>query len=309
MNTLVNTEKLIVKQKFDALEALANAAANAVDMDALGNLGEVANKYQVLTNDGGDKFRVVEQSDYCGLTGRCCCNPNHALKLHVYAPDEVSHTDAVMVFDRPCKCGQCCSCCDICRQEMTAYDGEGGQVGYVKQPLFGGGFAPKLEVMEREGEEPYATIESDAMCCIAGLCCDHNFVVKDDEGNEIGRVVKQKPSSFQELAVELASDADVFAIDFKRDLDVRKKATMFGALYLIDYMFFENEGEGKVDLVNQQCSFKCCDLYCCGCILPCHCNCGGGGGDDDDDDDGDDGDGGDGGDDDGSWGGDDAEDE
>mmetsp|Transcript_27968 Transcript_27968/g.45400 ORF Transcript_27968/g.45400 Transcript_27968/m.45400 type:complete len:331 (-) Transcript_27968:85-1077(-) len=80
---------------------------------------------------------------------------------------------------------------------------------------------------------------------------------------------------------------------------------MFGALYLIDYMFFENEGEGKVDLVNQECSFKCCDLYCCGCILPCHCNCGGGGGDDDGFDGGEGGDDGDDGDDDGAWGGDD----
>ena len=105
--------------------------------------------------------------------------------------------------------------------------------------------------------------------------------MKDPTGNEIGRIVKQKPSNFQELATELASDADVFAIEFQKDLAVDKKATLFGALYLIDYMFFENEGEGKVDLVNQQCSFKCCDLYCCGCTCPCHCSCGGGGGDED----------------------------
>jgi len=89
-----------------------------------------------------DKFRVVEQSDYCGLTGRCCCHPNHKLSLHVYAP-EVSHREEVMVFDRPCKCGQCCACCNICRQEMIAYDGPpskvGGrsQVGYIKQPFLG----------------------------------------------------------------------------------------------------------------------------------------------------------------------------
>lgn len=163
METLEDTEKLIVKQKFEAIEALANAAANAIDMDALGSLGEVANKYEVLTHDGVDRYRVVEQSDYCGLTGRCCCNPNHELKLHVYAP-EVSPKDEIMVFDRPCKCGQCCACCDICRQEMIAYDGTGGQVGYIKQPFLGGGFAPKLEVMDRDGEEPYATSESLKIC-------------------------------------------------------------------------------------------------------------------------------------------------
>ncbi|KAL7527508.1 hypothetical protein ACHAWF_002204 [Thalassiosira exigua] len=278
-NLLETTEKLIVKQKFEPLEAMANAAANALDMDALGNLGEVANTYAVYTNDGGDKFRVVEQSDYCGLTGRCCCNPNHELKLHVYAPG-ISDKDEVMTFDRPCKCGQCCACCNICQQEMTAYDGVGGQMGYIRQPFLGGGFSPKLQVMDREGDDdPYATIESTATCCIAGLCCDHTFVVKDSEGNEIGRIVKQKPSDFQQLAVEIVSDSDVFAIEFERNLDIRRKATLFGALYLIDYMFFENEGQGKIDVVNQECAFKCCDCYCCGCVCPCNCRCGGGGGD------------------------------
>ena len=127
-----------------------------------------------------------------------------------------------------------------------------------------------------------SSVESNSTCCIAGLCCDHTFTIKDAEGNEVGKIVKQKPDSFEKLAVEMVSDADVFAIEFNKDLDTNKKATLFGALYLIDYMFFENEGEGNVDLVNQKFSFKCCDLYCCGCTCPCNCSCGGGGGGDGD---------------------------
>lgn len=119
------------------------------------------------------------------------------------------------------------------------------------------------------------SVESDATCCIAGMCCDHTFRIKDHDGNEIGKIVKQKPSSFQEVATELASDSDVFAIEFNKDLDVNKKATLFGALYLIDYMFFENEGEANVDVVNQKVSYKLCDLYCCGCTCPCKISCGG----------------------------------
>ena len=110
------------------------------------------------------------------------------------------------------------------------------------------------------------------------------FMAEDAQGNEIGKIVKQKPDGLGEFAKEIVSDADIFAIEFKKDLDVKKKATLFGALHLIDYMFFENEGEANVDLVNQQCSFKCCDLYCCGCVCPCNCHCGGGGGDGDGDD-------------------------
>lgn len=160
---------------------------------------------------------------------------------------------------------------------MIAYDGNSQhQIGYIKQPFLGGGLAPTLQVMEREGEEPYATIQADAVCCIAGLCCDHTFVVRDAAGGTIGKIVKMKPSSLGQFSQELVSDADVFSIEFQnRDLDVNKKATLFGALHLIDYMFFENEGQGSVDLVNSRGSYKLCDFYCCGCVLPCACTCGG----------------------------------
>ena len=285
MESLHDTKKLVIKQQFEAIEALANAGANAVGMGALGALGEIANKYDVFTDDGGDKFRVIESSDYCGFTGCCptgrvCCRPNHKLQLHVYNPGEDNGKEA-MWFDRPCKCGQCCSLCDICRQEMTVYNGsgEGQPVGYIKQPLLGGGLSPTLEVMDRngEGEEPVATIKANAVCCIGGLCCDHTFEVLDKNGKKIGRIIKTKPSDLGQFAKEMVSDADVFALEFDdQNLDVKMKANMFAALHLIDYMFFENEGELNIDVINKAISFKCCDLYCCGCTCPCACNCGGG---------------------------------
>ena len=49
------------------------------------------------------------------------------------------------------------------------------------------------------------------------------------------------------------TDADNFGISFPMDLDVRVKATLLGALFLIDFMFFEkannqeNDGIGMLD--------------------------------------------------------------
>lgn len=184
-----------------------------------------------------------------------------------------------MLFDRPCKCGSCCAVADICRQEMTVFEGPesaGNKIAYIKQPFLGGGLSPTLEVMDREDGEHLATIKANAVCCIAGICCDHTFEVTDAQGNPLGKIVKTKPSGLGEMAKEMVSDADVFAMEFaKKDTDVKTKASMFAALHLIDYMFFENEGELNIDAVNQSCSFKCCDLYCCGCVCPCACSCGG----------------------------------
>jgi len=164
---------------------------------------------------------------------------------------------------------------------MIIMDGNSSEIGYVQQPFLGGGFSPTLQVMDRKGdEEPIATIKANAVCCIAGLFCDHTFEIEDASGQNIGKIVKTKPSSLGELAKELTSDADVFAIEFNKDVEPNRKASLFGALHLIDYMFFENEGEVNLDIANGQLSFKCCDCYCLGCVCPCSCTLGGGGGGD-----------------------------
>lgn len=288
---LEDTTRLIIKQEIEHMEAAVQAAANAVNLDALGAFGETANKYDIYTNDGGKKFRVIETSDYCGCTGRVCCRPNHALKLHVYLP-EIDREHGVMHMDRPCKCGQCCACARCCRQEMRVYEGEGHpeseedpakMIGYIQQPVGGGIFSPQLNVMNREGGEPIATIQSNATCCIAGMCCDHTFTIKDPvTGRKMGKIVKEKPEGLQQVAKELATDADNFTMYVNQDMHPKTKGTMLAALHLIDYMFFENEGDANCDVVNKKCKFKCCDLYCFGCVCPCNCNCDCCGGDDGD---------------------------
>jgi hypothetical protein len=69
-SSLADTERLIIQQEVELLDAGANAAANAVGMDGLGALGEQANKYDIFTDTGGKKFRVIETSEYCGFTGK-----------------------------------------------------------------------------------------------------------------------------------------------------------------------------------------------------------------------------------------------
>mmetsp|Transcript_26018 Transcript_26018/g.29110 ORF Transcript_26018/g.29110 Transcript_26018/m.29110 type:complete len:317 (+) Transcript_26018:158-1108(+) len=296
---LEDTSRLIIKQEVELMEAAVQAAANAINMSALGAFGETANKYDVFTNDGGKKFRVIETSEYCGCncTNRVCCRPNHALKLHVYLP-EIDTEHGVMHMDRPCKWGRCCcACCRCCRQEMSVYEGEGHPeseedptklIGFIQQPVLGGIFSPKLDVMNRDGEgsEPIATIQAEAVCCIAGICCDHTFTIRDPSGKKLGKIVKEKPDGLAQIAKELATDADNFTMHVPPTMNPKDKGVMLAALHLIDYMFFENEGDFACDVVNMKCQFKCCDLYCCGSICPCSCKCdccGGDGGDDDGD--------------------------
>ena len=61
------------------------------------------------------------------------------------------------------------------------------------------------------------------------------------DGEEIGKVAKQ----FSGVARELITDADNFSVSFPLDLDVKIKAVLFGAVFLIDMMFFEDTNDGS----------------------------------------------------------------
>ena len=63
------------------------------------------------------------------------------------------------------------------------------------------------------------------------------FNVKVD-GREIGKITKK----WSGLMKEAFSDADNVAITFPADLDVRAKALLLGAVFLIDFVHFENSG-------------------------------------------------------------------
>ena len=64
-----------------------------------------------------------------------------------------------------------------------------------------------------------------------------------------------------------------FAVLARRRPTGPAQALMIGALLLLDYMFFEDEGACQFQPWRCVCKFKCCDCYCLGCIFPCSCNC------------------------------------
>ena len=80
--------------------------------------------------------------------------------------------------------------------------------------------------------------------CTWSLCGDVSFdVLSADGGEKVGKITKQ----WTGLALEAFTDADNFGISFPMDLDVKIKATLLGAVFLIDFMFFEDSGNNKND--------------------------------------------------------------
>jgi len=80
----------------------------------------------------------------------------------------------------------------------------------------------------------------DGPCCMCQtLCCrcDIEFTVKTPDGNEVGKVSKK----WSGITKEMFSSADTFGVSFPMDLDVKLKAVLIGAVFLIDFMYFEEK--------------------------------------------------------------------
>ena len=76
--------------------------------------------------------------------------------------------------------------------------------------------------------------------CTTSICgSDVEFKVCSPDGStEVGKISKQWSGFLREGF----TDADTFGINFPIDLDVRMKAVLLGASFLIDFIFFEKAG-------------------------------------------------------------------
>ena len=88
-----------------------------------------------------------------------------------------------------------------------------------------------------------------------------------DEAKDIGKIIKEAPHDFEDLVQQGMTDADNFTMSYPKDIDPRLKAAMAAALLLIDYQFFEDEGDCYCNPFRCVCGYKCCVCSMCGCLL------------------------------------------
>ena len=224
---------------------------------------ERQNVYHLYSaEDGKEVYRVEEESGCCC---RVFCNPQHKFNLNVI---DVETKQQVMTFHHPFKCWPCCcTCSNMCRDEMTVFDGRVGldnaealasaqPIGHVKQPMCGGGLAPTLEIWDQatnvEGVvtgkgDPAFTVRGPT-CCIGGLIgeclCDTDFNVypgTNREGELSAKIAKlgANREGAKGIAKELFTDSDNFQIDFPAGATPSVKTGLLATTVLIDYMFFE----------------------------------------------------------------------
>lgn len=195
---------------------------------------EGANRYVIKNSMGQQVYFAAEESDVCT---RQCCGPARSFTIHI--TDNLGQE--VIRLSREFKCCaqfncSCCLCGDCCAHEVQIEAPPGNVIGFVKQIC--NCIAPKYEIQDA-GRQSILIMEGP-MCMCDGPCCpnDQEFkVTTPDGGNEVGKISKQ----WSGFLKEMYTTADNFGVSFPMDLDVKIKAVMLGAVFLIDFMFFENK--------------------------------------------------------------------
>jgi len=199
---------------------------------------ETKNKFLIKNSVGQQCYFAYEESDFCM---RICCGPARGFMMHIV--DNTGKEVIRVTRDFKC-CAGCCWCADgdgHCSFKLQVESPPGNPIGSVHQ--IGSAWRPWYELRDA-ANEPVFKIKGPCCPC-SGVCCTCDFPfellsARGDSEEPVGRITKQ----YAGIAKEAFTDATNFSVTFPQDLDVKMKAVVIGACFLIDIMFYERSGDG-----------------------------------------------------------------
>ncbi|XP_065226391.1 phospholipid scramblase 1-like [Planococcus citri] len=207
LQSLINVDHLFVKQQYERLEAFTGF--------------ETCNKYVVKDQQGHDVFYAFEEDDTCARM--CYSASQRPFEMSILNKDQVEVIHVRRDVD--------CSCCGS-HQLLEVYSPPGNFIGSIEQNFTI--FTPEFDVKNESGE---VVLRIEGPLIRSAVFSDAEFkVMTVDKSAVIGKISK----TWSGLARELFTDSDFFGITFPADLDVRTKAKLIGACFLIDFMYYES---------------------------------------------------------------------
>ncbi|CAG2192037.1 unnamed protein product [Mytilus edulis] len=122
----------------------------------------------------------------------------------------------------------CCWCatgsCNCCAHEVRVEAPIGHVIGYVRQEQ--SCWAPRFTIKDADHND---ILKINGPCCVLSMpCCEDVFMLKNaEETADLGKISK-KPGM-----AEIFTDANTFGANFPMNLDVKAKACVLGAVFLI----------------------------------------------------------------------------
>lgn len=207
---LTQIDQLLVRQKKECVEIWTD--------------WEERNRYEIR-NSLNQMFFFAQEESSCFQ--RQCCGADRSFILHITD----NYGQEVLRFSRALEWG--CPCCaDTCNCAFEVYveTPSGERLGKVRQGQ-SCWMIPEYKIIDADGKQ---VLHIQGPACVCDCCADFEIQTLD-KTQTIGSIKKK----WRGVAEELLTDANSFSINFPMDLDVKVKAILMGAAFLIDFMFFE----------------------------------------------------------------------
>lgn len=200
-------------------------------------------EFRVATreNPNQDIFYVKEESE---CIYRLCCPNFHSFQMDMTVGSSTGGA-LVVKYDRPWRCiPASCKCC--CFQEIVAHDGETKEfIGTIKESFYI--CVPQYDSYNESNVKNYV-IHTPICCgclpnyCAEGCCRVPFYIYKAEDTKKeapAGKIVKVWGS----LATELIG-VHQFQCDFPVDSKASERATLMGATFLLNELYFKPNKEG-----------------------------------------------------------------
>ncbi|XP_041352138.1 phospholipid scramblase 1-like [Gigantopelta aegis] len=211
---LAQVDQLLVHQTTELLEAVLGFETN--------------NKYVIKNSLGQQVYFAAEDTD-CFTRNICGRYRPFNMTIVDNSKREVIH------LYRPLRCSSWMFPC--CLQKIAVESPPGQIIGYVCQGWYV--IFPHFYIQD---ENYNSILRIKGPLCPCSFCGDVKYNLTTMEGAIIGKITKQ----WSGILKEALTDAENFGVTFPVDLDVRTKAIVLAAVFLLDFMFFE-DGPGDKD--------------------------------------------------------------
>ncbi|KAG8242724.1 hypothetical protein J6590_059968 [Homalodisca vitripennis] len=184
---------------------------------------ETANRYAIKNTTGQNLYFAYEKSN--------CLSRNALGHLRPFTIKVLDTTKVeVMRIKRRLACESCWCPCYLQKVEVFAPPKK--LIGSVHQTC-----SVLCSSFVVKNKKNVNVFRIKGPCCTYRICKNVNYKVVSEVGQkEIGSISKR----WSGVLKESLTDADNFKVSFPLDLNVKMKATLLGAVFLIDYMYYEN---------------------------------------------------------------------
>lgn len=253
---LTQLDQILIKQTTELFELFTGFETN--------------NKYKIKNSMSQTAYVAGEKSGCCA---KLWCGKSRAFEMKI----KDNSNREVINIKRPLRCDSCFVPCFLQSVVVTSPI-TGETLGFVKQkwhpclPSYSAfwnlcsapEFDPKilkktLEIVKQTQilNPLYEVCDANGdavlnikgpFCTFSCKCGDVEFPVSSLDGQQIGKISKQW-GGIKEAII----DADNFGCTFPLDLDVKVKATLLAAVFLIDFMYFEKTKKDAGDAADGVC--------------------------------------------------------